>query len=127
MTNSTQNYEKPGMVTALSIVTLISGILNIIYAVTLTGGIVLGTIGLGLLCAPFTLLPAVLGIFEMFYAIKLLANPPQPVQPSQTLAIFEISGIMTGSITSLIAGILALVFYNDGAVKDYFAWLNSGR
>ena len=126
MTTSIPNHEKPGMVTALSIVTLISGILNIIYALTLTGGIVLGTIGIGLLCAPFTLLPAVLGVFEILYAIKLLANPPQPVQPSQTLAIFEISGIITGSITSLIAGILALVFYNDEAVKNYFAWLNSG-
>ncbi|PIZ25611.1 MAG: hypothetical protein COY47_05010, partial [Chloroflexi bacterium CG_4_10_14_0_8_um_filter_57_5] len=71
--------QKPGMVQAIAIMTLVNGILNILYSLSLTGGIVLGTIGVGLLCAPITILPAVLGIFEILYATKILPNPPQPV------------------------------------------------
>lgn len=118
--------EKPGMFTALSIITLISGVLNIVYSLGLTAGIVLGTLGIGLICAPLTILPAVLGIFEILYAVKLLANPPQRVQPSQTIAILEICCILFGNVLSTIAGILALVFYNDPAVKAYFAKINEG-
>lgn len=116
---------KPGMVTAITIMTLINGILNIIFALTLTGSIVLGTLGLGLLCAPVTILPGVLGIFEILYAVKLMANPPRPVKPSQTIAILEICCIIVGDVTSLVVGILALVFYADSSVKAYFARLNS--
>lgn len=65
----TQNYaepiEKPGQVTAIIVLTLVSGITNILAALGWTFAIVLGTLGIGLLCAPITLLPGVLGIFEM--------------------------------------------------------------
>jgi hypothetical protein len=117
--------EKPGMVTALSIMTLINGILNIIWALGATASIVLGTLGIGLLCAPITILPAVLGIFEIIYAANLMANPPKPVKPSMTLAILEICCILVGNVISLVVGILALVFYNDPSVKNYFAQLNT--
>ena len=117
--------EKPGMFTALSIMTLISGVVNIVYSLIVTGGIVLGTFGIGLLCAPITILPAILGVFEILYAVKLLANPPQPVQPSQAIAILEICCIITLNVISTVTGILALVFYNDPAVKAYFAKINA--
>jgi hypothetical protein len=116
--------QKPGMVQAIAIMTLVNGILNILYSLGLTGGIVLGTIGVGLLCAPITILPAVLGIFEILYATKILPNPPQPVQPSQTIAILEIVCIIFGNVISVVVGILALVFYNDPAVRAYFAQIN---
>ena len=119
--------QKPGMVQAIAIMTLINGVLNILYSLIITASIVLGTLGIGLLCAPLTILPAVLGIFEIIYASKLLANPPTPVQPSQTIAILEIVCIVTGAVISLVVGILALVFYNDQEVKAYFAKLNSPR
>lgn len=105
--------EKPGMVTALGVLTLVSGIINILTGLGLTGGLVLGTLGLGLLCAPVTVLPAILGVFEVLYAIKLLANPPVPVQFSQTIAILEICCILFGNVIALVVGILALVFYSD--------------
>jgi len=116
--------EKPGMVTTVMILTLISGILNILLALGLTATIVLGTFGIGLLCAPITILPGILGIFEILYAVKLMSNPPQPVVPSQALAIMEICMILFGNIVSTVAGILALVFYNDITVKTYFAKIN---
>ena len=92
--------EKPGMVTGLFIATLISGILNVLLGLGLTAAIVLGTIGLGIVCAPVTILPTVLGIFEILYAVKLMANPPQPVQPSQAIAILEICSILFGGVVS---------------------------
>ncbi len=116
--------QKPGMVTAIGVMTLVNGIVNILYGLGVTGSIVLGTFGFGLLCAPVTLLPVVLGIFEILYASKLLPDPPQPVEPSQTIAILEILAILTGNALSLVVGILALVFYNDPQVKEYFAYIS---
>lgn len=117
--------EKPGMFTALAIITLVSGILNIFYGLTITVLIVIGTIGFGLLCAPVTILPTVLGVFEILYAIKLLSNPQQPVRFSQAIAIMEICCVITGNVLSAVAGILAFVFYNDTSVKAYFDQINN--
>lgn len=119
--------EKPGLVTAVAVMTLVNGIFNILYGLGITASIVLGTLGVGLLCAPVTILPGVLGIFEILYAIKLLAQPPQPVQPSIPIAALEIAAVLTGNVLSLVIGILALVFYNDPQVKAYFARINAGR
>jgi hypothetical protein len=116
--------EKPGMFTALAISTLVSGILNILLGLGLTAAIVLGTIGIGIICAPLTILPSILGIFEILYAVKLLANPPQPVQPSQAIAILEICSILFGGVIQAGVGIFALVAYSDATVKQYFARIN---
>ena len=121
---SPQDVERPGMVTAIAIMTLVNGVLNILYALSVTFGIVLGTFGIGLLCAPLTILPGILGIFEIIYATQLLAIPPRPVKPNQTIAILEIAAIAAGNVVSLIVGILALVFYNDPAVRTYFGRIN---
>jgi hypothetical protein len=114
--------QKPSLVQAIAIMTLVNGILNILWG----GGAALGlTIGIVTIClVPFALLPIALGIFEIIYAVKLLANPPQPVQPSQAIAIMEICCILFANVISLVVGILALVFYNDVTVKAYFAKLN---
>jgi len=121
---SSRILEKPGKVTALAIATIVSGAINIIGACGLTVSIVLGTFGFGLICAPLTILPSVLGIFEIIYGAKLLSNPPQPVKPSQAIAILEILTVLFLNVISLVVGILALVFYNDQEVKDYFAEIN---
>jgi hypothetical protein len=114
--------QKPGMVTTLAILTLISGIMNIIAGLGIASGLAISIV---LLCvAPFGLLPVVLGIFEILYAVKLLSNPPQPIQPNQTIAILEIVCFFFGNMLSGITGVLALVFYNDLNVKAYFANLN---
>ena len=120
--NHPGSLQKPGMVQAIAIMTLVNGILNILWG----GGAAIGfTAGIVTIClVPFALLPIILGIFEVIYAARLLAEPPQPVQPSQAIAVMEMCCILFANVISLIVGILALVFYNDVAVKDYFARLN---
>lgn len=124
MSTQFANPQKPTLVNVIAWMTLASGIVNLFWGLGLTLTIVLGTIGFGLVCAPLTILPTILGIFEIIYAAKLLSNPPQAVQPSQTIAILEIVCILAGNLFSVIAGILALVFYNDLTVREYFARLN---
>jgi hypothetical protein len=116
--------ESPGLVKTIAVMTLVNGIVNILWGLGVTAGVVLGTFFIGMICAPVTILPTILGIFEMIYALKLLANPPQPVQPSTSIAILEILCVLAGNVFSMIVGILALVFYNDPQVKEYFARLN---
>lgn len=114
--------QKPTLVTAIAVMTLISGIVNIFWGLIATIT-VLATL-VGVICTPLTALPTILGIFEIIYAAKLMGNPPQPVRPSTTLAAFEIACILAGNAFSLIVGILALVFYNDLMVKAWFAEVN---
>ena len=119
----TQNYsQKPGLVQAVGIMTLVNGILNILWGIGVTIGLMAALVTICLV--PLGLLPIILGIFEIIFAVKLLATPPQPVQPSQTIAILEICCILFGNVISLVVGILALVFYSDPAVKEYFAQIN---
>lgn len=119
MDNSLQN--KPSLFTAIALMTLVNGIFNIIFGVALIGG----TLGVALICFGLPLLPLILGGFEIAYAMKLLSNPPQPVKPSQAIAIWEIVALVVGNVFSAVVGILVLVFYNDSTVKDYFARLNN--
>src|SRR5687768_7032480 len=116
--------QKPNLVQVIAWMTLASGIVNLLWGLGLSLTVLLDTIGFGIICMPFTILPTVLGIFEIIYAAKVLSNPPQPVQPSTTIAILEIVTILVGNVFSMVVGILALVFYNDLVVKDYFARLN---
>lgn len=114
--------EQPGLVKTVAVLTLVNGIVNIFWGLVATAAVV-PTIILACLSV-FTILPTILGVFEIIYALKLLSNPPQPVQPSNAIAILEITCILTGNVFSMIVGILALVFYNDEQVKAYFAALN---
>jgi hypothetical protein len=85
---------------------------------------VIGSFGIGIICAPVTILPTILGIFEIIYATRLMADPPRPHPNAQILAILEICGILYGNVLSLVAGILALMYGNDSEVQDYFASLS---
>jgi len=78
------------------------------------------------ICLPITILPTILGIFEIIYAAKLLSAQPQPVQPSTSIAVFQILTFLLGNIFSMVVGILSLIFYNDLTVKAYFTRLNNG-
>ena len=49
---------------------------------------------------------------------------PQQIQPSTNIAILEIVCVLVGNLFAVAVGILALIFYNDLVVKDYFARLN---
>lgn len=112
--------NKPGKVQAIAIMTLINGILNIFYALGVTATIVFGTLGIGLLCAPITILPAILGVFEIICGSNLLSNSPQGIKSIQTIAILEIICIISGNVLSAVIGILNLVFASDSEVKNYY-------
>lgn len=114
--------QKPALLTTVAVTTLVSGIVNLFwgFVASIT---VLSTI-IGVVCLPLTILPTILGIFEIIYAAKLLSNPPQGVQPSTSIAILEILCFLVGNVYSMVVGILALVFYNDVTVRDYFARIN---
>jgi hypothetical protein len=114
--------QKPSLVNVIAWMTLASGIVNLFWG--LVPSLSLAVTIVGLVCVPFTILPTVLGIFEIIYAAKLLSNPPQAVKPSTTIAILEIICVLALNFFSVVVGILALVFYNDLTVRDYFARLN---
>ena len=116
------NQQKPILVNVIAWMTLASGIVNLFWGLGLSLTVLMTVIGV--VCTPLTILPTVLGIFEIIYAAKLMSNPPQAVQPSSTIAILEIVCVLAGNIFSVVVGILALVFYNDLTVRDYFARLN---
>ena len=122
MNSNLNNLQKPTLVNVIAWMTLASGVVNLIWGVAASGA-ALSTV-VGIICVPFTILPTILGVFELIYAAKLLSNPAQPVQPSTYIAVFEIACVLTGNVFAMIVGILALVFYNDMVVKDYFASLN---
>lgn len=116
--------ERPGKVSAIGIMTIVSGVINVLWGLIVTFTGVVATLGIGLICAPLTILPTVLGIFEIIYGIRVLANPPQPLRPSTIIAIFEIVAVITGNVISAAVGIAALILYNDDEVKLYFASIN---
>src|SRR5687768_174556 len=122
MNTQYNTQEKPTLVNVIAWMTLASGVTNLIWGVA-ASGTALATV-VGIICIPFTILPTILGVFELIYAAKLFSNPAQPVQPSTNIAVFEIASVLTGNVFSMVVGILALVFYNDIVVKDYFARLN---
>lgn len=114
--------QKPTLVHVIAWMTLVSGIVNLFWGFAASGA-ALATV-VGVICTPLTILPAILGVFELIYAAKLFSEPPQIVKPSTNIAVFEIASVLAGNVFSMAVGILALVFYNDNLVKDYFARLN---
>jgi hypothetical protein len=122
MNSQFTNQQKPTLVNVIAWMTLASGIVNLFWGIA-ASGIMLATI-VGVICTPITILPTILGIFEIIYAAKLMSNPPQRIQPSTNIAILEIVCVIVGNLFAVVVGILALVFYNDLIVRDYFAQLN---
>ena len=116
------NEPKPTFVNVIAWMTLASGVVNLFWGLGLSLTGLLSIVGI--ICIPFMLLPTILGVFEIIYAAKLMSNPPQAIQPSTTIAILEIVSALVGNFFSVVVGILALVFYNDVSVRDYFARLN---
>lgn len=114
--------QKPTLVSVIAWTTLASGIVNLFWGIA-ASHTALATV-IGIFCVPITILPTILGAFELIYAAKLFSNPPQIVKPSTYIAVFEIACVITGNVFSMAVGILSLVFYNDTVVKDYFARLN---
>lgn len=121
--NSTNNpVLRTDKITFIAILSLVNGIINILWALGVSIGAAVSIIGL---CAiPLTILPAVLGGFEIAYAAHLLSNPPIPCKPNSTIAILDILCILQGNFISLVAGIILLVFYHDLEIVQWFSDLS---
>ncbi len=111
--------QKPPLYTVIAVTTLLSGIINLFWGFV-ASATALGTI-VGVICLPIAILPTILGVFEIIYAAKLFSAQPQPVQPAPTLAVFQAATFLYGNFFSTVVGILNLIFFNDLAVKEYFA------
>jgi hypothetical protein len=124
--------KRPGKVQAIAIMTLIDGILSIVVSLLLAfmwiiNGSMIGiaTYGIGCLLIPICSLGCiygiVTGILAIVYGAKLLPEPPKVQKPGKYVAIMEIINIINLNMTSMVIGILALIFYSDPQVKAYFA------
>jgi uncharacterized membrane protein (DUF2068 family) len=122
--DSDQATRKPDLVTAIAVMTLISGILNLLWSFGMFVGAVvlgLGTFFVGCICLPFGLYPLALGVAEIVYASRLLRHPPAPnVKPSYAIAVLEIIDMLAGNALALVTGVMALIFYNDPSVRRFF-------
>mgnify|MGYP005851107019 CR=1 FL=1 len=143
---------RPSLVMTIAVMTLVSGIFNLLGGVgVLAGGVFMGIVFgfmpqmfnsyefrearfmgpmmLAIGVVTFILLLAlgiyllVLAFLELRYGIRLLANPPRAIKPARHIAVMEIIAIVGGNIIAAVVGVLALVFYNDPAVQLYFAGL----
>ncbi|GAB4540191.1 MAG: hypothetical protein Fur002_06480 [Anaerolineales bacterium] len=112
--------QRPTLFTVIAALTLTSGAVNLFWGFV-ASATALGTI-VGVVCLPLTILPTILGVFEIIYAAKMLSA--QPAQAAPTLAAFQISTLLYGNVFSAVVGILNLVFFNDKAVKEHFDRLN---
>lgn len=118
---------KPGKIQTISILVLISGILNVFGGGLLALLIIIGTLGIGILCAPVLILPMILGVVEILYGINLLSDPPKVKELSQPIAILEICSILFANVFAVVVGIISLVFLNDDEVKSYFSALQEAE
>src|SRR4030095_15068266 len=95
--------QNPTLVNVIAWTTLASGIGNLFWGLA-ASHTALATV-IGFFCVPITILPTILGIFELIYAAKLFSTPPQEVKPSTNLAILEIVCVITGNVFSMAVGI----------------------
>ena len=110
--------EKPGLVTAMIVMPIVSGVINITAGLGWTIAIVLGTLGIGILCAPLTILPVILGVFEIIYGVNL---QNERAKNTMVIGILEIASFLWGNLISAAIGVLMLIFFNDSNVKEYFS------
>jgi hypothetical protein len=114
--------KKPTLIHIIAWMTLASGVVNLFWGIAASQTALASIVGV--FCVPLTILPTIVGIFEVMYAAKLFSDPPQVTQPSTNIAVLEIVCVLAFNVFSMAVGILSLVFYNDTVVKEYFASLN---
>ena len=110
---------KPGKVHAIAIMTLVDGFLSLAWGV----GLIVGSITslIGILCLPIAIYPFVLGIVEVIFGLKLLADPVNVDKAPTFVAIMQVADIALGDVIGLAVGVTSLILYNDPEVKAYFA------
>jgi uncharacterized membrane protein len=112
------SQTKSQKVKAIGILMIISGIINLFWGAGLGAGL-----AFTICCAPWGLLPIVLGIFELVYGIRLMGFDTKraPFATVQVVAVLEIVAILAGNIFSLVIGIINLVLLNEPEVRQSFS------
>lgn len=129
----TIHYErpvKPGLLEASAILTIISGGMHLLAFVTLFLTLLALAIGtFGILCCllPLAFVPLFLGLYEIRYGLRLLANPAGVFEANRTLAIVQICLIVFGNVVAFTAGLVSLLAYSDERTGRYFAALRGER
>jgi hypothetical protein len=112
---------KPGALTAVAIMMLIAGILNLLNA---AGWLFIGA-SIFLVGIFFTLVPAayccVAGVYEVIYATKLLAERPDIQTPPYFVSVLGIISIAFLNIESGILEIINLALMSGTEVKEYLS------
>lgn len=119
--------EKPGKLQAISILTLVGGILAVLWAITYTifylPIIGLSTLGLGCIFIVCPIYSLVFGIMAIVKGSQMLGDNPAPAfQSANSIAIMQVVTIICCDAFNLIMGIVNLVFLNDPEVK---AWVRN--
>ncbi len=110
-----EQLKKPGKVVAISIMTLVGGILATISCAVWA----VSTLGLWI---PW-IYSLVLGIMAIVKGSKMLGSNPAPtVATAKSIAIMQIINIINCDVPNLVMGIITLVFLNDEEVKN---WIRS--
>lgn len=122
------HYErpiKPGLLEASAILNILSGVVHLCGFVVLTIALVATCIGCILL--PLAFLPLLMGLYEIRYGLRLLANPAGVFEANRPLAIVQICLILCGNVVAFSTGLLSLIAYSDERCLRYFAALRGER
>jgi predicted Zn finger-like uncharacterized protein len=118
--------QVPGMVQAISIMTLVGGILAILLGVGALVWFGLGglfSMGAACLCLfwPGPYYSIILGILATVKGAQLLGRDARRQGPPNAIAIMQIINVINGDIPNCVMGILTLVFLNQPEVRRFFA------
>lgn len=107
------SQSPPGKVQAIAVMTLVGGILAVLYAVGLIATCY---------CAlwPGTYYSLVLGILAIIKGSALLGRDAHRETAPRAVAIMQIVNIINLDITNFVMGILSLVFLNEPEVRRYY-------
>lgn len=113
----------PGKVQAIGVLHLLGGVLNLVSALfwmVYGAMITVGTLGLGFLacCPVFVLLP--LGVVEVMSGVRHLSSDHDGLKPPRRVGIAQLFAVLGCMPTSVISGVLTLVFLSDPEVAAYY-------
>ena len=114
---------KPGKIQAISIMTLVGGIIGVLVGLTYGcyfGMVTIATLGLGVFFMILPIYALIFGIMAIIRGSQMLGSNPLPAfKSAKTTAIMQIVNIICCDLINLTMGIVNLVFLNDPEVKDY--------
>jgi len=114
---------KPGKIQAISIMTLVGGIIGVLIGLSwgcYYGMITIATFGIGVFLMILPVYALIFGIMAIIRGSQMLGSNPMPAfKSAKGIAIMQIVNIICCDITNLVLGIINLVFLNDPEVKDY--------